>query len=74
MDCCECDWTYHKRFPCPNAPAKHGNVSTSPRLCTPCLYICEGERDEANERMVTHWEGQEAPAEHGVVFMAVKVT
>lgn len=47
MGTCECDWTYHRGEPCPNTPAGHGSMMTSLTLCTPCLYICEIEREDA---------------------------
>lgn len=45
---CECDWSYHDRFRCPNTVAHHSHgVVTSPALCVPCLHICTQEREQA---------------------------
>jgi hypothetical protein len=44
---CECDWPNcgHKGRTVPTAD--HGdNIRTSPELCTACLFVCEGERED----------------------------
>lgn len=46
---CECDWEYHQGTPCPNEAWDHGSVRTSPQLCMPCLHVCCGERDDAED-------------------------
>jgi hypothetical protein len=47
---CGCDWTWHRGHPCRNAVPVPLGVLTSPQLCTPCLYSCEIEREEAAGR------------------------
>lgn len=48
---CECDWGYHRGKPCTAAAADHGSVTTSPALCLQCLFVCEGERDDAADAL-----------------------
>jgi hypothetical protein len=45
-DHCECTWKFHEGQPCRGIPADTGSVMASPTLCTRCLFVCEGERDD----------------------------
>jgi hypothetical protein len=44
---CQCDWTFHQGKPCRNEPIDHGNIRVHPALCTPCLFVCCEEREDA---------------------------
>jgi hypothetical protein len=48
---CECDWApFHHGRHCTNDAADHGpGITTSPALCIPCLFVCEGERDDLED-------------------------
>lgn len=45
---CECDWGFHAGVPCANTlHPTHPTEAAMSRLCTPCLYVCEAEREDA---------------------------
>jgi hypothetical protein len=45
-DQCECDWRWHEGAPCPVPTTIDPPLRISPSLCTQCLLVCEGERDD----------------------------
>lgn len=56
---CECTWKWHKGKPCPTPAAIHDRgITTSPALCTQCLYVCMGESDDEDEAEWNKMEGK----------------
>lgn len=50
MAACECDWKNCHHKDDPNIPAADlGSVRSSPAYCTPCLFVCCGERDDEED-------------------------
>jgi hypothetical protein len=42
---CECDRFLHVESACPNEPADHGTVVSSPALCVRCMFYCWNDDD-----------------------------